>query len=154
MAPPQHVKIISGTASVGLFLIGLRNVIKPHAKIPFFPKFEKDLYTFFWGTDKPEELVPGQKALCRTQGLQLMTLAAAKLTVLFSNCEGTFLRRNLFATFGFGQLAGMTVLMCGESQSAAKSAGASFLPFCVLLGGEGLVLLFDAFGRDRPVKNK
>jgi len=150
MAPPQHVKIISGTASAMLFAIGLRGLIAPGSKIPFLP-FEHDLQAYFWGTKKPEELVNGQKALSKVQGMQIMTLAAAKLTMLFSHVtEGTFLRRNLFVAVGSGQFLGSLALLSMNEE--AKAGGASFLPFVVALGGEGLVLLYDALMRERKVK--
>eukprot|EP00548_Thalassiothrix_antarctica_P000434 CAMPEP_0194132418 /NCGR_PEP_ID=MMETSP0152-20130528/2899_1 /TAXON_ID=1049557 /ORGANISM="Thalassiothrix antarctica, Strain L6-D1" /LENGTH=154 /DNA_ID=CAMNT_0038827475 /DNA_START=84 /DNA_END=548 /DNA_ORIENTATION=+ len=152
MAPPQHVQIISGTASAMLFLIGLRGLIAPGAKIPFFPKAEHDLQAYFWGTKDPKLLVNGQKALSKIQGMQIMTLAAAKLTVLFSHVsEGTFLRRNLFVALGSGQFLGSLVMLL-TMQKKAKSEGATFLPFVLGLGVEGAVLLYDALMRERKTK--
>ena len=153
MSPPQHVKIISGAASTALLVMGLRNVFAPGAKIPFFPSADHDLQAFFWGTKSPQELVPGQKAYSKLTGLNLLALAAVKLTCVFSNAnEGTFLRRNLFIALGTSQLLGSIMLTTGESQTKAKAAGASFWHYAVILGGEGLVLLHDALMRDRPVK--
>lgn len=153
MSPPEHVKIISGAASTALLMMGLRNVFAPGAKIPFLPSGEHNLQAYFWGTKSPEELVPSQKAYSKVTGFNLLTLAAAKLTILFTNAnEGTFLRRNLFIALGTSQLLGSIMLTTGESQTKAKAAGASFWHYAVILGGEGLVLLHDALMRDRPVK--
>jgi len=144
MSPPFHVKIISGGASVTLLALGIRTVLKPGS---------------LWGTtdDKPEELVPPgqqQALLSKVSGWALITLAAVKLTTIFTHTnEGTFLRRNLFIALGTTQLVGsIAVTTIGDTQSKAKAAGASFWPFAVMLGGEGLVLLHDALMRNRPIK--
>eukprot|EP00536_Pseudo-nitzschia_multiseries_P014869 jgi/Psemu1/311482/fgenesh1_kg.779_\ len=153
MTPPPHVKIISGAASTVLLMMGLRNVFAPGARIPFLPRGEHDLQALFWGTKKSEELVPGQKACSRFSGVNLLALAAAKLTILFTHAnEGTFLRRNLFIALGATQVAGSILLVGGESQEKAEAAGASFWTLAAILGAEGLVLLQDAVLRDRPVK--
>ena len=155
MAPPQHVKLISGTASTALLVLGLRNLFAPGAGIPFFPRGERNLQAYFWGTRKPDELVPAQKACSRLSGLSLVALAVAKLTIVLTNSnEGTFLRRNLFVALGATQVAGSVLLTAGESEGKAREAGggASFWTYAVVLGAEGLVLLHDAFLRDRPVK--
>lgn len=155
MAPPQHVKIISGAASAALLVMGIRDLIAPGSKIPFFPSSEHKRQGFFWGTKNPDELVPGQKAYSRFTGIQVITVALAKLTALFSLAtEGTFLRRNIFMAIGGSQLLGSLVLVAGESEEKAKAAGASFWPQAILLGGEGLLLLYDALMRDRPTKLK
>uniref|UniRef100_A0A7S4AN10 Uncharacterized protein n=1 Tax=Pseudo-nitzschia australis TaxID=44445 RepID=A0A7S4AN10_9STRA len=152
MSPPPHVKIISGTASTVLLVIGLRNLFAPGSRIPFLDG-EHSLQGFFWGTKKPEELVSGQKAASKLAGVNLLALVAAKFTVLFTHGnEGTFLRRNMFAALGATQLAGSIFLLGGDTQEKAKSSGASFWTMAAILGGEGLVLLHDALLRDRPVK--
>mmetsp|Transcript_17234 Transcript_17234/g.39831 ORF Transcript_17234/g.39831 Transcript_17234/m.39831 type:complete len:154 (-) Transcript_17234:373-834(-) len=153
MAIPQHVKVISGTASAALFLTGVRFVLAPGSQSSFFPKAENDLAAFIWGTKNPDELVPGQRAHSKIQGMQIMTLAATKLAVLFTNvAEGTFLRRNVFLTMGAGQLLGSMVLVGGECQQSAKAAGFSFWQHSIVLGLEGAVLLYDALFRERKVK--
>lgn len=155
MAPPQHVKIVSGAASAALLIMGIRDVIAPGSKIPFFPSQEHSLQGFFWGTKNPDELVPGQKAYSRAKGMQTIMIALTKLTTLFSLAtEGTFLRRNLFMVMGSSQLVGSFMLVANESEEKAKSVGASFWPQAIMLGGEGLLLLYDALMRDRPVKSK
>jgi hypothetical protein len=145
MSPPIHVKIISGSASIALLSMGIRNVFAPGACIPFLPFFGKSehkLQSYFWGTSNSNELVPGQKAL----------------STVFSNVnEGTFLRRNLFIALGSIQLLGSVALTTiGDTQSKAKesvvSGPASFYQIAILLGGEGLVLLHDALMRNRPIK--
>lgn len=152
MAPPQHVKIISGAASSALLVLGLRSIIAPGAKIPLFPS-EHSLQGFFWGTKNPEELVPGQKALSKVNGILMAAFALTKLTILFSNAtEGTFLRRNLFVVLGTSQLAGSLMLTTSQEEEKAKAAGASFWPTCTVLALEGLVLLHDALMRKRPIK--
>lgn len=152
MTPPQHVKIVSGAASTVLLMIGIRNLFAPGSRIPFLDG-EHKLQGFFWGTRKSEELVSGQKAYSKLTGVSLLTLVAAKFTVLFTHGnEGTFLRRNMFVALGATQLAGSIFLLGGESQEKAKAAGASFWTMAAILGGEGLVLLHDALLRDRPVK--
>lgn len=123
------------------------------------------LSEFFWGTSNTEELVPGQRALSKVMGIRNITLALIKLTILFGggaaasttttshHQEGSFLRRDLFAVIGGCQVLGACILLGdGKSQVAAKNAGASFLPTCCVIATEGLVLLYDAFFRDRPVK--
>ncbi|MGK3746913.1 MAG: hypothetical protein ACI90V_013776 [Bacillariaceae sp.] len=158
MSPPLHVKIISGSASIALLAMGIRNVFAPGACIPFFGKSEHKLQSYFWGTSNSNELVPGQKALSKLSGWMLLTLAAAKITTVFSNAnEGTFLRRNLFIALGSIQLLGSVALTTiGDTQSKAKesvvSGPASFYHIAILLGGEGLVLLHDALMRNRPIK--
>ena len=155
MAIPQHVKIISGSASAVLFMAGLRNVLTPGKQLSFFPSAENDLYAFLWGTKKEDELVPAQRVHSKIQGMQVMTLAATKLVVLFTNvAEGTFLRRNIFLTMGIGQLLGSAVLVTGECQRSAKAAGFSFWQHATVLGLEGGILLFDALMRERKVKSK
>jgi len=157
MSPPVHVKIISGGASLTLLAMGIRNVLRPGMFLPILPFFgtaEHKLQSYLWGTDKPEELVPGQQALSKVSGWTLVTLAAVKLTTIFTHTnEGTFLRRNLFIALGTAQLVGsIAVTTIGDTQSKAKAAGASFWPLAVILGGEGLVLLHDALMRNRPIK--
>ncbi|OEU14580.1 hypothetical protein FRACYDRAFT_269609 [Fragilariopsis cylindrus CCMP1102] len=161
MSPPLHVQIISGSASVALLAMGIRNVVAPGACLsflPFFGKSEHKLQSYFWGTSNSNELVPGQKALSKLSGWMLVTLAVTKLTTVFSNTnEGTFLRRNLFIALGSIQLLGsIAVTTIGDTQSKAKEsvvAGpASFYQIAILLGGEGLVLLHDALMRNRPIK--
>lgn len=156
MSPPLHVKIISGGASLALMAMGIRNVLKPGMFLPILPfgKSEHKLQSYFWGTEKPEELVPGQKALSKLFGWTLVTLAAVKITVVLTNTnEGTFLRKNLFIVLGVTQLVGSIALTTiGDTQSKAKASGASFWQLAAILGGEGLVLLHDAFMRNRPIK--
>ncbi len=87
--------------------------------------------------------------------MQTIMIALTKLTTLFSLAtEGTFLRRNLFVVMGGSQVMGSLMLIAGESEEKAKSSGASFMPYAIMLGGEGLLLLYDALMRDRPVKAK
>ena len=73
----------------------------------------------------------------------LLIGTAVKLTTIFSDKEGTFLRRNLFVAFGGSQL--FMVANMNRFQADAKKGGASLLPFSVLIGGEALMLLWDAF---------
>jgi len=159
MSPPFHVKIISGGASLTLLAMGIRTVLKPGSLflplLPFLGTAEhQQLQRYVWGIDHPEELVPGQQALLKVSGWALITLAAVKLTTIFTHTnEGTFLRRNLFIALGTTQLVGsIAVTTIGDTQSKAKAAGASFWPLAVILGGEGLVLLHDALMRNRPIK--
>jgi len=158
MSPPFHVKIISGGASVTVLALGIRTVLKPGSSLflPLLPFFGTTTADDAGTTDdKPEELVPGQQqALSKVSGWALITLAIVKLTTIFTHTnEGTFLRRNLFLALGTTQLVGsIAVTTIGDTQSKAKAAGASFWPFAVMLGGEGLVLLHDALMRNRPIK--
>jgi hypothetical protein len=147
--------IISGSASAALFLAGLRALLAPGKRLSFFPKAEDDLMSFLYGTEKAEELVPAQRVHSKIQGMQVMTLAATKLVVLFTNvAEGTFLRRNVFLSTGLGQLLGSVVLVTGECQRSAKAAGFSFWQHAIVLGLEGGVLVYDALIRERKVKSK
>jgi hypothetical protein len=84
-------------------------------------------------------------------GTLLLIGTVVKLTTIFSGKEGSFLRRNLCLAFGGSQL--FMVLNMNRFESEAKAAGASLLPFSIVIGGEALVLLWDALMRDRPVKS-
>ena len=155
MAIPLHVKIVSGAASAALFLIGLCQLLTPAQPHWFLPPAENSFMAFIWSTADSSDLGPGQRVHSMVQGMQVMTLAATKLCILFTNAaEGTFLRRNVFLTMGAGQLLGALVLVFGEPQTLAQAAGFSFWQHGIILGSEGAVLLHDALMRERKVKGK
>ena len=73
-----------------------------------------------------------------------------QLTVVFSNPEGTFLRRNCFAVFGV-----FDFLMAYFGNAHAPylaTQGASVTPFVGGLCLEGGLFLFDVLTRKRDVK--
>lgn len=84
-------------------------------------------------------------------GHALTILAITKLAAIFSAQEGTFLRRNLFIAFGASQLC-MALSMFTRFESDAKQAGSSLNILTFIVGGEGLVLLWDGLKRPRPLK--
>lgn len=83
-------------------------------------------------------------------GLALLSIVTGKLTTLFSGKEGTFLRRNLLLAFG-----GLDVVM-GASilrfERGFQVAGATIKGFSFLHIVEGVIFLYDALFRPRPVK--
>jgi hypothetical protein len=94
-----------------------------------------------------------QVACSSLLGHILIILAVTKLATIFSFQEGTFLRRNLFIAFGASQLF-MALSMFTRFESDAKQAGSSLNFLTLIVGGEGLVLLWDALKRPRPLKKK
>jgi hypothetical protein len=86
-------------------------------------------------------------------GHACIILAVTKLATIFSSQEGTFLRRNLCVAFGASQLF-MALSLFTRFESDAKQAGSSLNFVTLIIGGEGLVLLWDALKRPRPLKKK
>ena len=84
-------------------------------------------------------------------GLFIFTTALSKLTIVFTNAEGTFLRRNLFVVFGLCDfLAAYLMFTCDEYFMSAFDETLKPLMAAAVL--EGSVFLFDALFRSRDKK--
>lgn len=125
MAPPAHVKAVVGFVQTLLLLDSLGGVLPVSSPLPPLAVF---------GAAPSSSSLP-DVALA----LLLAGAALAKLVTVFSNPEGTFLRRNLFAAFGIADLA-ICYACC---QASVTKQGVA------LFGVEGAALLHDALLRPR-----
>ena len=139
MSPPIHVKAIVGLVQGTFLVLGLRDVFSPATFV--FPDDEKLLGAVFGGAGTPTQAF---------MGVLLVTLACAKLTTVFSNPEGTFLRRNLLLVFGALDLFFTYVIV--TNMNTGKLAEVDFKPWIGVVGLEGAVLLQDGAMRDRSTK--
>ncbi len=91
--------------------------------------------------------------IAQSVGMYLITIALIKLVTVFTNVgEGTYLRRNLFLTFGVADLALAYLLYSHQAFFADFTGGGTLLPYVGLLSCEGLVFVMDATMRDRKTK--
>ena len=153
---PLHVKIIIGLSSAVALTAGLRDIFMPGTGLPL-PDDDKNIAAVFGvppvGACGKKALgcVPGRMLfLSQGWGAMVATLALVKLVAVFSHPEGTFLRRNLFATLGGGSVALAAIIYSHEAYF--NSQGASAMGFAILHAVEGLVLLYDALLRPRAAK--
>ena len=143
MSPPIHVKAVALLANAAFLAIGCRDMFAR----------EKELFP---GDDAlRESIIGGHAGAQKFFGCLLATLAALKLATVFTNPEGTFLRRNIMAVAGGADL--LTVyLLCstlgvddGESLKAAPVALQGAL---ALLVAEGGIFSADVLFRARAPK--
>ena len=149
MSPPIHVKAVALLANAAFLAVGCRNMFAP----------EKELFP---GDDAlRESIIGGHAGAQKFFGCLLATLAALKLATVFTNPEGTFLRRNIMAVAGGADL--LTVyLLCsalgvddGESLKAAPVALQGALALLVAEGGLfSADVLFRARAPKKTTKGK
>ena len=148
---PGYVKLIVGLSSALVLSAGLRDIFMPGTGLPL-PDDDKTIAAVFGAPPvgscgkKAVGCVPG-RMLFVSQGWGVMaaTLSAVKLVAVFSHPEGTYLRRNLFATLGAGSVAFAAIIYSHEGYF--NEQGASAMGFALVFAVEGLVLLYDALLR-------
>ena len=143
MAPPLHVKVISLALNVQMLSAGLRNVFStgtPLRNIPEDAAFQE----FFHGTKDAK-----MAFIFQCFGVLMATVSVAKLTTVFAQTEGTFLRQKLFFVFGLSDLAFAYVMRSYDGLEASVTQG-----FVALLALEGVAYVCDAIFRSRPTKAK
>ena len=99
-------------------------------------------------TAKPVEGV--MLALCQTWGVFVLTVAAVKLTTVFTHQEGTFLRKNLLIVLGLANLLMAYFFYVNRAITAAF--GADNMPYVAMMSLEGGLFLYDALMRERKMK--
>mmetsp|Transcript_28800 Transcript_28800/g.73954 ORF Transcript_28800/g.73954 Transcript_28800/m.73954 type:complete len:163 (+) Transcript_28800:16-504(+) len=159
MSPvPTHVKWVVGLVEALLVTAGSRDIFFPGMGLPGMPDDDKVIGAVFGsypnvGSCGKKEVgcIPGRMLfLSQCWGCMVVTIALLKLVTVFSNPEGTFLRRNLFIVFGLmNLLMGGMILM---HEPYFVSQGASALGFFGAFAVEGLVLVADGMMRDRKAK--
>lgn len=156
MAVPAHVKLVVALVSAVILAAGCRDILSPGMGLPL-PDDDKVISAVFGSSPvgacgkKEVGCVPGRLLfLSQGWGAMAVTQTLAKLVSVFSHPEGTFLRRNLFATFGLCDLLFASIIYKHEAFFNAQ--GASGMGFMAAFGLEGAVLLLDAFTRIRATK--
>ena len=159
---PRYVKLVVGLASTlvltRIVVLGLRDVFAPGKVLPFDQPEGLLFRDAIFGAPplgacgkKEKGCVPGRMLLVsQGWGAMAATLALVKLVAVFSHPEGTFLRRNLFATLGGGGVAFAAIIYSHEPYF--NSQGASGMTMAFVFAVEGLVLLYDALLRPRATK--
>eukprot|EP01062_Namystynia_karyoxenos_P034367 TRINITY_DN251_c0_g1_i1.p3 TRINITY_DN251_c0_g1~~TRINITY_DN251_c0_g1_i1.p3 ORF type:complete len:145 (+),score=56.39 TRINITY_DN251_c0_g1_i1:86-520(+) len=143
MSPPMHVKAVCGFTSALRFSYGICDILCPgKAVMPL-----NDVNDFFF------ENSPKGNALQQGWGTFLVAMAAAQATTLFTNPEGTFLRKNLLIAYGITDLIQAAVYF-KVNQWIQKENGPSLVPFIFLGVVEAAVYLHDAYFRPRVERQK
>ena len=148
---PGYVKLIVGFTSALVLTAGLRDIFAPGTGLPL-PDDDKTIAAVFGAPPvgacgkKAVGCVPGRMLfVSQGWGLMAVTLSAVKLVAVFSHPEGTFLRRNLFATLGASSVAFAYIINSHESYFNEQDASA--MGFALVFALEGIVLLYDALLR-------
>ena len=148
---PRYVKLIVGLTSAVVMTAGLRGIFAPGTGLPL-PDDNKTIAAVFGAPPvgacgkKAVGCVPGRMLfVSQGWGLMAVTMSAVKLVALFSHPEGTFLRRNLFATLGASSVGFAFIINSHESYFNEQDASA--MGFALLFALEGIVLLYDALLR-------
>ena len=137
-------------------MVGVRDVLLPGAPLPF-PGDDK--YQLVFGSQIIKKArVPAPVAFPLTLvlgwgGVFHAAYAVIKLVTVFSSPEGTFLRRNLFATFGITELL-VAANLLQYVDLVTNDIGVSPMPFVVIFTASGLVFMADALLRERKPKRK
>jgi len=156
MSPPSHVQAVCALTNVIFITAGLRDLLSPGSPLPM-PN--DDRLMLLWGNTITKKhgvvAAPVDGAmlfLAQCWGMLLITVALAKIMTVFSNMhEGTYLRRNLFISFGLCN-CGLAYLFNKHNPFLKATYGADASPFVALFAIEGLVLLHDAIFRPRRTK--
>lgn len=121
MSPPAYVKLCTLLAEGLLLAPGLRNLMAPGAMLPILgdAEFTRGLFG-----DVTAGTLDGRRALALSQlwGALIVAFGMVKLVTIFTNPEGTFLRRNLMLTIGFGDVLLFAFLQASASR-AARAVG-------------------------------
>eukprot|EP01065_Artemidia_motanka_P050791 TRINITY_DN8767_c0_g1_i1.p2 TRINITY_DN8767_c0_g1~~TRINITY_DN8767_c0_g1_i1.p2 ORF type:complete len:160 (+),score=58.34 TRINITY_DN8767_c0_g1_i1:55-480(+) len=141
MAPPMHVKIISGATGGLMAVYGLRDILLPETSI-----LPNDTALNEWCGRTVSDWGSVQKAF----GCFGLFNGLARLVTVFSTPKGTFLRRNLFCALALHDLVAAIVYTCINSE--CKKNGADLTPFILFHFAEAASFLFDVFTRERQVK--
>ena len=127
---PGYVKLIVGLSSALVMSAGLRDIFMPGTGLPL-PDDDKTIAAVFGAPPvgscgkKAVGCVPGRMLfLSQGWGLMAATLSAVKLVAVFSHPEGTYLRRNLFATLGASSVAFSAIIYSHESYFNEQGASA------------------------------
>ena len=129
MSPPSHVKAVALLANAAFLAVGCMDMFAS----------EKELFPGYGALR--ESIIGGHAGAQKFFGCLLATLAALKLVTIFSNPEGTFLRRNLMAAAGGADLLAVYLLCTtlgvddGDSLKAAPDALKVALALLVVEGG-------------------
>lgn len=157
MPIPTHVKVVVGLCSALFIAAGSRDLIAPGSGLPGMPDDDKVIAAVFGSPPvgacgkKEVGCVPGRMLFVSNGwGIMVVTLALLKLVTVFSNPEGTFLRRNLFVVMGLSDVFFAWTVYSHEAYF--NSQGASAMGFVAAFGVQGLTLLQDALMRTRKPK--
>ena len=159
MPVPTHVKVVVGLCSALFIAAGSRDLISPGSGLPGMPDDDKVIAAVFGAPPvgacgkKEVGCTPGRMLFVSNgRGIMVVTLALLKLVTVFSNPEGTFLRRNLFVVMGLSDVFFAATVYSHEPYF--NSQGASAMGFVAAFAVQGLTLLQDAIMRTRkPKKN-
>ena len=155
MSPPVHVKAIVAFAQSLFLAIGIRDLVATGTPLPL-PDEEKLMKMFEADSSMKSSAVfrsEGAKMFFgQLFGCFITTVALVKMTAVFTNLEGTFLRRNLFITLGLCDWLTAGTLL-GHDAFFMSSFDVTVKPFIGIMAVEGAVLLFDALFRERSLKS-
>ena len=101
-----------------------------------------------WWSDVTTD--PGHHLIAQLFGINLATLAGAKLLMVWKPAEGQYLRKFLMQLFAGSNLLAMW-LMYEKAASIRAKYGANILPFIALLGCETALFAQQA-GKERTDK--
>jgi hypothetical protein len=151
MHVPGYVKLSVFTAEAYLVSTAVRDLLAPGTPLPVVG--DAELVKGLWG-DVSSVTLESRRMLAQEQfwGACLLALALVKLVTIFTNPEGTFLRRNLMLAIGLADV-GVWAVLQQHSQVLSDGYGVSLLPFKCALLLEGSALLLDAVLRPRRVKH-
>eukprot|EP00620_Florenciella_sp_RCC1587_P016772 CAMPEP_0182558226 /NCGR_PEP_ID=MMETSP1324-20130603/1854_1 /TAXON_ID=236786 /ORGANISM="Florenciella sp., Strain RCC1587" /LENGTH=144 /DNA_ID=CAMNT_0024770393 /DNA_START=44 /DNA_END=478 /DNA_ORIENTATION=- len=138
MAPPIHIKLISGVLNTIVLIAGIRNMVAPGTPLVVIP--EDDIFQAHFGAASD----PKMAHVFQLFGVFMIMAACTKHVTVFGHSEGTFLRKKLFFVLGLADIACAAIVF---QYNAPGSKG-----FAVLHGLEGVAFIADAALRKRLVK--
>jgi len=154
MSPPTYVKAVVGLAQTLFLCIGVRDLVATGTPLPL-PDEEKLMQIFKAdGSYRSTATFRSEGAMLffgQLFGCFIITIALAKLAIVFTNPEGTFLRRNMFITMGICDLLTAGTLLQHDAYFMS-TFDVTVKPFIFLMTLEGAVFLFDALFRPREEK--
>jgi len=132
----------------------IRDVVSPGTPLPFpgDDKYQLVLGSKMVKKEKVAAPISPEMALVLGRGGMFnAAFAMVKLVTVFSAPEGTYLRRNLFATFGIVEIL-VAANLHGSIDFVTQACGVSPMPIVAMFTFSGLVFLSDAVLRERRPK--
>lgn len=116
MSPPHYVQACTLLAEGYLLSMGVRDLVAPGQPL----SLPGDVAVMGLYGDLSAGTLDGKKALALSQffGALMVALGLLKLVTVFTNPEGTYLRRNLMLAIGVGDLLIFAFLQVGRALSA------------------------------------
>lgn len=146
---PLHVKAVAIAAELLIAACAIRDMFWAGTPLPLSP--DAELQSKLWAPALASKANPNLVLmLLNVNGACMLALMLSKSVALFTNPEGTFLRRNMLAALGLGDLA---IAAFWQRYNLHMSIGASDLHYKAALLLEGSAFLFDAIARKRPIKH-